>query len=186
MSTRTVSAVDDSELHIRRATAADALSIATVHVRSWKAAYPGLIPQSYLDALTPQDRLATWEEVLGGAPSALSGTLVAVDATDSIVGFASFGPNSDDDMTDAGVGEVRALYLDPSAWGRGAGAKLLRAATDELARGSCHTATLWVLDTNDRARGFYERTGWRPDGVTKLHDWKAFVATDARYRLDLL
>jgi GNAT superfamily N-acetyltransferase len=181
-----MSAVANSEVGIRRATAADALSIATVHVRSWKAAYPGLIPQTYLDALTPEDRLVTWDEVLGRGPSPLTGTLVGVDATDDIVGFASFGPNRDDDMTDSGVGEVRALYVDPSAWGRGAGAKLLLAATDEFVRGSCHTATLWVLDTNDRARGFYERMGWRPDGVTKLHDWTAFVATDARYRLDLL
>jgi hypothetical protein len=27
--------------------------------------------------------------------------------------------------------------------------------------------------------------GWDPDGASKLHDWKAFVATDVRYRLEL-
>jgi hypothetical protein len=47
------------------------------------------------------------------------------------------------------------------------------------------TATLWVLGTNARARRFYERRGWQPDGASKLHDWGAFVATDLRYNVDL-
>ena len=41
----------------------DAMAIADVHVRSWKSAYPGLIPQPYLDALRPEDRLARWTAV---------------------------------------------------------------------------------------------------------------------------
>jgi len=32
------------------------MAMATVHVRSWKGAYAGLIPQSYLDALRPELR----------------------------------------------------------------------------------------------------------------------------------
>ena len=30
------------------------------------------------------------------------------------------------------------------------------------------TAMLWVLGTNARARRFYERRGWRPDGTSKV------------------
>ena len=40
------------------------MSIAEVHVRSWKGAYPGLIPQSYLDALRAEDRVGAWDETL--------------------------------------------------------------------------------------------------------------------------
>jgi hypothetical protein len=29
------------------------------------------------------------------------------------------------------------------------------------------TATLWVLDGNDRAIDFYRRAGWSADGVTR-------------------
>jgi len=47
------------------------------------------------------------------------------------------------------------------------------------------TATLWALDTNTRARRFYEIGGWKIDGATKLHDWGTFVCTDVRYVLDL-
>ena len=38
-------------MDIRRALADDALGVATVHVRSWQAAYRGLMPDVYLDPL---------------------------------------------------------------------------------------------------------------------------------------
>jgi hypothetical protein len=42
-----------------------------------------------------------------------------------------------------------------------------------------------VLETNARARRFYEGHGWRFDGTTKPHDWGTFVVTDVRYRVGL-
>jgi RimJ/RimL family protein N-acetyltransferase len=178
-------------VRIRRALPADAPAIATVHVRSWQAAYPGLVPQPYLDRLTPESRLASWWETLSADPVAGTGTLVLVDEPEGegeVVGFAHFGRAGDDGGHQAvgqAVGEVMTIYLDPTVWGRSLGATLLEAATRELAAAGIETATLWVLETNSRARRFYERLGWRADGTTKLHDWKDFVATDVRYRLDL-
>lgn len=171
---------------VRFAGPADAPAIANVHVRSWKAAYPGLVPQDFLDALTPEVRLGPWREILSTAPSARAATLVLVtESDDRVLGFVSYGASRDEDAEEAVVGEVQALYLDPTAWGRRSGADLLRAAVAELESGGFGVATLWVLETNARARRFYEKLGWRPDGTSKLHDWKAFVATDVRYRLQL-
>ena len=198
-------------MYIRPATSSDALAIATVHVRSWKTAYPGLIPQSFLDSLTPEARLQSWNEILGPSPEREVTTLVLVDEAEAdadadadldtdtepeaagepgrdggleqIVGFTTFGRNGDD--APKSVGEVMTLYLDPGVWGDGHGERLLGAATEALRRDGYRTATLWVLETNARARRFYERLGWTPDGAKKLHDWKAFVATDVRYRLEL-
>ena len=181
-----------AESSIRKAEPADAMAVATVHVRSWQGAFAGLIPQSFLDSLTPKGQLGAWQTFLDSPPPLFGGALVLVTDDERIVGFASFGPTRDEDDagTDAGseddrVGEVMTLYLDPSVWGRGAGAMLLKESVEELARAGCRLATLWVLETNARARRFYERMGWDPDGASKLHDWKAFVATDVRYRLEL-
>jgi len=44
------------------------------------------------------------------------------------------------------------------------------------------TATLWVLDTNLRARRFYEAAGWVPDGATKVDDRATFTLREVRYR----
>lgn len=165
-------------MRLRRAEPADAPAVAEVHVRTWQAAYPGLIPQDYLDALRPEDRLGQWEQALGAAPWP---AVVVAEDDGRVVGFTSFGPSRDEDADPAEVGEVQTVYLDPAHWGHGDGAELLGAAVDELRRAGFRRATLWVLDTNARARGFYEHLGWQADGATMRHDWGAFVATDVRY-----
>lgn len=169
-------------MRLRRAGPGDAPGITEVHVRAWKEAYPGLIPQDYLDALGVEDRLGQWDEALSGGPWPV--VLVAEEGG-TVLGFASIGPTRDDDLDGRRVGELQTLYLDPGRWGTGLGAQLHDEAMAELRRAGFVSASLWALDTNARARRFYERRGWTADGTTKLHDWGAFVATDVRYVLGL-
>jgi hypothetical protein len=42
-------------------------------------------------------------------------------------------------------------------------------ALDDLRAAGFGRATLWVLEANARGRGFYEHTGWAPDGVRGDH-----------------
>lgn len=178
-------------MRIRRAVLDDAFSIATVYVRSWQGAYPGLIPQSYLDALTAEEQVGVWQDTLAASDWPHRGVIVLLGPTDDaaahgpITGFVSFSPTRDDDGDATGVGEIMTFYLDPSAFGSGGADLLMSAALVALRGAHFSSAMLWVLGTNARARRFYERHGWRPDGTTKLHDWEAFVATDMRYVLDL-
>lgn len=55
---------------------------------------------------------------------------------------------------------IEDLYVHPEKQGRGYGSALLRYAIRECAG----TPTLWLLETNDRARDFYEGRGFRPTG----------------------
>ncbi len=169
-------------MQLRRARSEDARAIAEVHVRSWKAAFPGLLPQDYLDALGPEDRLGQWQEALVSSP--WPAVLVA-EQEGTIVGFVAMAPSRDTDADRAVVGEIQTIYLDPPAWGGGVGLALLRAAEVELATAGFVSATLWVLATNAKARRFYERHGWATDGGTQLHDWGAFASPDVRYRRTL-
>jgi hypothetical protein len=143
----------------------DAFSIATVHVRSWKAAFPGLIPQPYLDALTPEDRVGAWEHTLAAGAWPHTGTIMLLGppshrrAEGPVHGCVSFSPTRDLDLAPVSVGEIVTIYLDPPAGvGRG------RPAHERGARGvraaPFTTAALWVLPTNARARRLYERRGW--------------------------
>lgn len=170
---------------IRRAQLADAPAIATVHVRSWQAAYRGLLPQDYLNGLDPGPRTARWERQLAGLDWPRAGVLVAQEA-DRVVGFTGFGPSRDADLDPRAVGEVATIYLLPAAWGRGRGRELMGAALATLGQAGYGEAALWVLDTNDRARRFYEAGGWRADGAAKEDPSPGgFTLSEVRYRLAL-
>ena len=65
-------------------------------------------------------------------------------------------------------GWLEAMYVRPSAWGSGLADELHAAAVAELGRRGTERARLWVLDGNGRARRFYERHGWRPDGSSRV------------------
>ena len=181
-------------MEVRAATIDDAEAVADVHVRSWRAAYPGLIPQDFLDNLQAEHRLPGWRRILDETAWPRQGVLVLVpdlsnpSATASgpdPVGFAHVCPTRDDDRDPAAVGEITSIYLLDSVWGTAGGRQLMAAALEALRAGGYETATLWALDTNARARRFYERGGWRVDGSTKEHDWGSFVCTDVRYVLPL-
>ena len=110
-----------------------------------------------------------------------TGVLVA-DAGGGLLGFASYSPSRDSDADPGRVGEISAIYLLPSAWGKGIGKRLMDATLALMARAGFTQVTLWVLDSNVRARRFYEAGGWSADGGQKLDESRGFPITQLRYR----
>ncbi len=167
-------------LIVRQAEPQDAEAVAGVHVRSWQAAYRGLLPDDYLDGLRPSDRAARY--TFGRKGPEAPETLVLV-ADGLISGFATLGPSRDGDA--AAAGELYALYLDPRAWGRGMGRTLMAAARARLHGRGFAVGILWVLTGNHRARRFYCADGWQPDGHARCAQvWGASV-DEVRYRRPL-
>lgn len=169
-----------ADVEVRPATAADARSIAEVHVRSWQAAYRGKIPQERLDALSVEQRHEVWQQILADSRPPQSGVLVVVDA-DTILGFLAYGPSRDSDAAEL-TGEIGAIYLLEEAWGRGVGRLLMEAGVQQLRAGGYRSATLWVLRTNERARWFYEAGHWQPDGAEKVDQSPGFSLDEVRYK----
>ena len=166
---------------VRKAGAGDAAAIAVVHVLSWQAAYEGLLPQDYLDGLDPARRRELWDVVLAEDTWPRSGVLVA-ENEGGVAGFAAFRPARDKDEDPSLIAEITALYLLPQAWGTGTGRQLMTSSLTVLAHAGYRQAALWVLDTNARARRFYESAGWRPDGTVKNDASLGFLLTEIRYR----
>jgi GNAT superfamily N-acetyltransferase len=166
------------------ASVADADEIGAMHVRSWQGAYQGLMPQEYLGQLDPAERADRWRRILRDVDSYRGGVLIATTAA-GIVGFAAYGPTRDDDGDPDRTGEVGAIYLLPEAWGKGKGRRLMAAALRNLAEAGYLDATLWVLDSNARARQFYAAGGWGQDGAVKHDDRHGFPLTEVRYRRSL-
>jgi GNAT superfamily N-acetyltransferase len=169
---------------VRPARAEDAGQIALVHVRSWQGAYRGLIPQAYLDGLDVAERTRIWERALTGTDNPRAGVLVADDGG-SVTGFVDYFPSRDPDADPDPVAEIGAIYLLPSAWGGGIGRRLMDAAFNRLAFAGFTEVTLWVLDSNVRARRFYEAGGWSADGACKQDDSRGFPLSEVRYRRSL-
>jgi GNAT superfamily N-acetyltransferase len=171
-------------MNIRAADPADAQELARVHVRAWQAAYRGMIPRDYLDALEPADRVGRWTErltTMDNLDPARAGVLVA-EADGIMLGFASYGPTRDEDEDPERTGEIPAIYLVEAAWSLGYGRALMATALERLAGAGCTEVTLWVLDANARARRFYEVAGFRADGAVKTDDRGTFQLRELRYR----
>lgn len=167
---------------MREARPEDAQAIARVHVDTWKRGYRGQIPDDYLDRLAFERFAAIWEQQLHDR-SRDETNWVGIAGEDEIVGFAGGGRTRDVDAGDR-TGEVFAIYVLPEHWGSGVGQALMDAASEWL-RERFDSATLWVLDTNARARRFYEKCGWRFDGATRQDDRGSFVLNEVRYRVGL-
>ncbi len=168
-------------LRIREADPRDAEAIAGIHVRSWQAAYRGLLTDEYLDGLSVQERLAQHRAALS-SPGEHRTWVAEEDGV--VVGFAVTAPSQDADA-DERTGELYAVYLEPDRFGRGIGRQLSHHASRDLRERGFTTATLWVLESNEGARRFYEREGWTADGLTTTERVDCEMRPTVRYRTQL-
>ncbi len=162
---------------LRRARSEDAVAVAAMHVRSWQAAYRGIVPDPFLDELDVAARASRYS--FDGTTPGDPVTWIATTG-DSLVGMVSVGPSRDGDLP--ALGEVRALYVAPDRWRSGAGSALMAQAERLLADAGFAEAFLWVLADNARARRFYEEGGWRADGATKTVSIGGRELPEVRYR----
>lgn len=161
---------------VRPATAADALAILEVRKASWRATYGAYLPDQVWDEMDPAAGAVRWAPFL--ADGRHRGLVAEVDG--AVRAYALYGPCRDEDLPDAG--EVMAIYAHPDNWSTGMGRALLPAAVAALDR---RPVVLWVLEVNARARRFYERAGFRPDGGRQPADMPGgVVLPEIRYRLD--
>ncbi len=166
-------------LVIRDATIEDAEALGRVHVAAWRAAYRGMMPDAFLDSLDAKARATRWREILSTSAEDRR-RLVAIEG-EELVGFAGIGPA----RAGESGGELYAINLAPSAWGKGIGSVLLASSTSALATLGHREAILWVVRQNARARRFYEREGWSKDGDrrdTIRENGFAFDVDELRYQ----
>jgi GNAT superfamily N-acetyltransferase len=157
---------------IRLATGADAEAIERIRIRGWQHAYRHIFDPDRLDRIEPD-----WARFQYDLDRPAGRVTFVAELGDRVVGFALIGPSRDE----RGVGELYALYVDPDSWSQGAGRMLMGCAEERLAE-EYDEAALWVLEENRRARDFYARAGWEPDGGRNLFKRPGFTAPEVRYR----
>jgi GNAT superfamily N-acetyltransferase len=141
---------------IRRAVPADAVAVSDCHTLCWREAYAGLVRNEYLysDAVERR-RLSRWKQRLGETRAVWlaedDGMVVGVASTDIARGQEPREPV-----------QLMSLYLRSGYQGTGLADRLLTAAIGSA------PASLWVFADNPRARRFYGRHGFVPDGAEMI------------------
>ncbi len=132
-------------------------------METWRAAYAGLVPDSYLVGMTETGQAISWRRIIGGGGANLvaeardaEGGLTDRAQRRRLVGFGSCGPRRVADLPYAG--EIYALYVAVDWQGRGLGRRLLGGLFGALLRAEVPDAYLWVLARNP-SRFFYEAMG---------------------------
>ena len=136
------------------------------------------MPQDYLDALSIGQRRIAWTSIFGDTDWPSTGILVLID-DGAIVGPRTSARVAT--MTRRVRGQTHAIYLRHRR-----GVKAADTSHDggapALTQAAFTAATLWVLDSNDRARRFYELGGWQWDGTDKLDVIGGRRIRELRYR----
>lgn len=175
-------------LRVRPMTETDIDAVARIRVRGWQTAYAGIVPQTYLDAMSAEQDAARRREFFARTKSAgRVENLVAVeDGEDGaavedgvVVGWAAHGPYRGE-AAGPRDGELYALYVRPDRIGRGVGRALTGAVLGSAATRGVVRLRLWVLARNAPARRFYGRAGFTEDGATQQEDYDGTPLTEVR------
>jgi GNAT superfamily N-acetyltransferase len=143
---------------IREARLADAEGIARAHTASWRTSYRGILPEQVLARIDVDQRAASWRRVLSDRSMF---ALVAYDTTHhDIVGLCDAGASRNDARY---AGEIYRFYLEHHARRHGLGREMFEQITDWLRDQDRRSLIIWVLETNQHARRFYEAMGGRAD-----------------------
>ncbi len=171
-----------SGLLVREMTLADCERVAAIRVGGWQSAYRGIIPQSYLDAMSvPEDAERRRVRFLQRNPGVLN--LVAEQAGE-VIGWLCHGPRRDVEVH-TGDAELYAIYVAPGRYGGGIGRALLQESTRRCTAAGHGRLFLWVLKENHRARHFYEASGFRPDGTEEPFEVDGVEVPEVRYVREL-
>jgi len=141
-------------MKIRKAVLADAEGIARVHVDSWRTTYKDIVPDSYLQQLSYEQRAESWRRGIGH-----NALYVAEDGNGKIVGFATGGKERTGKYK--ADGELYAIYLLHDVQGKGIGKKLSQVIAQSLKEQGFSSMLVWVLDRNS-SKVFYESLGGQP------------------------
>jgi GNAT superfamily N-acetyltransferase len=133
----------------RDASAGDVEALAQLWHVGWQDAHAQILPEAVRNART----LESFRE-------RLSANLASVRVIDDALGAAGFAFLKDD--------ELYQFYVHARARGTGCAQRLIEDAQAQFAERGVKTAWLACAIGNDRAARFYEKGGWRRQGVEQI------------------
>lgn len=141
---------------IRKANLEDFADIASIHFKSWQAAYLGLLPETYINNKNNLfEKTKMWQQLIAH-PDVI--VWIAYDANHNSLGFIGY-------FADNNNYEITTLYVLPDYHGLGIGTKLMKMSLQDISESNSNAHfCLWVLDTNVTAINFYKKLGFKYSG----------------------
>lgn len=133
-------------MKIRSATKRDLPDIASLHIRSWRSAYAGILPSAFLGEPLEREFNRYWHDV-----ELRPRDVVMVAEEEDLCGFIAVWCRPKPYIDN--------LHVAPSLRSKNIGTALLTSAFRALLHQGHETACLWVFESNPRAIRFYERMG---------------------------
>jgi len=159
-------------------TLADCDRVAEIRIRGWQTAYRGLMPQPYLDALSVAEDAERRRRRFRQSDGSVVNLVAEQDG--ELVGWAAHGPYREGEQRTSDA-ELYAIYVDTARFGGGIGHALLQESVRECRAAGRPRLYLWVLKGNTRARVFYERAGFHPDGAEEPFEVDGVPVPEVRY-----
>lgn len=126
-----------------------------------------MVPDHVLDAFDLDRRAAKWERIARDH----RGRILVAESGAEIVGFTQYGPPRDEPAV--AQRELSAMYVRAGCYGTGLAHALIRAVLEPD-----RSCSLWVFERNPRARAFYAKYGFVPDGASRAERFA--TATEIR------
>jgi len=161
-------------MRLRTGVDSDCAEVGVLHLRSRAAAYAHLLAPETLSAPSAEAFGEWWRERRSWEQD--THRLTVADEGGRVVGFTYVGPSET-----PGAAELYGIHVAPDRVGTGVGRRLMAHALRQLDEVGGDRAVLWVLEGNERARRFYDRGGWRPDGATRVESINGEPAAQLRY-----
>ena len=157
---------------IRPAEQKDAAAIGRIYSAGWKAAYAGLMPGFFLDALTPANCAPKPDHI---APK----RRFVAELEGEAVGTVTFGEGREE----ASLAEIQSLYVLPEQWRTGQGSALFHAVCDWAKDKGFPGLYLWSLEGNAGANAFFVRMGMTPTGAKRETEFAGALLPEVQYEL---
>lgn len=151
-------------VNVRRAQLHDSATIARIQVDTWRSAYRGIVPDSYLDSLSYERAKENWEKRISD-PDKRNAAFVVEDEIGGVIGFATCGVAREDARDYES--ELYAIYVNQSMQRKGLGKRLVLSVARHLRVQGFNSMLIWVLADN-QYKQFYESIGGTRVGMKQV------------------
>ncbi|HEY9226986.1 MAG TPA: N-acetyltransferase [Gemmatimonadaceae bacterium] len=163
-------------LKLRTGSLDDVERIAKLQLASWRVTYAAELSRALLENQDVADWADDWRRCMAAGER-----VILAEDGDALAGFVACGPARGATTADA-EWEIYNIHVAPDLHGRGIGGKLLEAAAALGREYGARQLVLWVVETNQTARRFYESKGMRWDGGAQDAPMETEMLHEVRYR----